>query len=89
MNYIVVFRRGGSLISLIFRYRDERSIAYREDMLIRNEDDVIKGMLRYFQPDNGDMIIRETLLDAAAYREDEEAITEQLRRLLDEEDNIP
>lgn len=89
MSYIVVFRKNGGLVSLLFRYRDEADVAFSEGTLIRNEDDVIKAMMQYFHPDNGDMIIRETLLDAAAYREEEKTIAEQLRKLLDEEDNIP
>lgn len=84
MNYIVVFRKGGILNSLFFNYRDESNVAYKEETLIRNEDDVIKVMLKYFGPDNGDMIIRETLLDVYTFREDYDNITKQLKRLLDE-----
>lgn len=84
MNYIVVFRKGGILNSLFFNYRDESNVAYKEETLIRNEDDVIKVMLKYFSPDNGDMIIRETLLDVYTFREDYDNITKQLKRLLDE-----
>ena len=84
MNYIVVFRKGGILNSLFFNYRDESNVSYKEETLIRNEDDVIKVMLKYFGPDNGDMIIRETLLDVYTFREDYDNITKQLKRLLDE-----
>lgn len=84
MNYIVVFRKGGILNSLFFNYRDESNVAYKEETLIRNEDDVIKVMLKYFGPDNGDMIIRETLLDVYTFKEDYDNITKQLKRLLDE-----
>ena len=84
MNYIVVFRKEGILNSLFFNYRDESNVAYKEETLIRNEDDVIKVMLKYFSPDNDDMIIRETLLDVYTFREDYDNITKQLKRLLDE-----
>lgn len=84
MNYIVVFRKGGILNSLFFNYRDESNVAYKEETLIRNEDDVIKVMLKYFNPDNSNMIIRETLLDVYTFREDYDNITEQLKKLLDE-----
>ena len=84
MNYIVVFRKGGILNSLFFNHRDESNVAYKEETLIRNEDDVIKVMLKYFNPDSGNMIIRETLLDANTFKEDYDSITEQLKRLLDE-----
>lgn len=80
MNYIVVFRRGGALMSLFFAHRDE--IVYKDDTLIRDEDDVIKVMDRYFSPDNGEYVIRETLLDSTAFREDNKAITEHLRKFL-------
>ena len=69
MNYIVVFRRGGNLMSLFFAHRDESDVAYKRSTLIRNEDDVIRAILLYFAPDKN--------------------ITEQLRKLLDEESNIP
>lgn len=82
MNYIVVFRRGGILMSLFFAYRDESDIVYKDSTLIRNEDDVIKVMDEYFSPDNGVYVIRETLLDSIAFREDNEAITEHLRKFL-------
>lgn len=62
MNYIVVFRKGGILNSLFFNYRDESNVAFKEETLIRNEDDVIKVMLKYFNPDNSDMIIRGNIL---------------------------
>ena len=52
MNYIVVFRRGGILMSLFFAYRDESNVAYKEGTLIRNVDDVIEVMDEYFSPDN-------------------------------------
>lgn len=84
MNYIVVFRKGGILNSLFFNYRDESNVAYKEETLIRNEDDVIKVMLKYFNPDNSDMIIRETFLDVYTFREDYDNITKQLKKLLDE-----
>lgn len=82
MNYIVVFRRGGILMSLFFAYRDESNVAYKEGTLIRNEDDVIKAMDEYFSPDNSEYVIRETLLDSEAFREDNQAITEHLRKFL-------
>lgn len=82
MNYIVVFRRGGILMSLFFAYRDESNVAYKEGTLIRNVDDVIKAMDEYFSPDEGTYVIRETLLDSEAFREDNQAITEHLRKFL-------
>lgn len=82
MNYIVVFRRGGILTSLFFAYRDESDIVFRDDTLIRNEDDVIKAMDEYFSPDEGAYVIRETLLDSKTFREDNQAITEHLRKFL-------
>lgn len=82
MNYIVVFRRRGILTSLFFSYRDESDVVFKEDTLIRNVDDVIKAMDEYFSPDNGEYVIRETFLDSAAFREDNKAITEHLRKFL-------
>lgn len=82
MNYIVVFRRGGILMSLFFAYRDESNVAYKEDTLIRNVDDVIEVMDEYFSPDNGKYVIRETFLDSNTFREDNKNITENLRRFL-------
>jgi hypothetical protein len=82
MNYIVVFRRGGILMSLFFAYRDESNVAYKEGTLIRNVDDVIEVMDEYFSPDNSEYVIRETLLDSEAFREDNQAITEHLRKFL-------
>ena len=82
MNYIVVFRRGGILMSLFFAYRDESNVAYKEGTLIRNVDDVIEVMDEYFSPDDGEYVIRETFLDSYAFREDNQAITEHLRKFL-------
>lgn len=82
MNYIVVFRRRGILMSLFFAYRDESNIVYKDDTLIRNVDDVIKAMDEYFSPDDGEYVIRETFLDSYAFREDNQAITEHLRKFL-------
>lgn len=82
MNYIVVFRRRGILMSLFFAYRDESNIVYKDDTLIRNVDDVIKAMDEYFSPDDGEYVIRETFLDSSAFREDNQAITEHLRKFL-------
>lgn len=82
MNYIVVFRRRGVLMSLFFAYRDESDIVYKDDTLIRNVDDVIKAMDEYFSPDDGEYVIRETFLDSYAFREDNQAITEHLRKFL-------
>ena len=82
MNYIVVFRRRGILMSLFFAYRDESDIVYKDDTLIRNVDDVIKAMDEYFSPDDGEYIIRETFLDSTTFREDNQAITEHLRKFL-------
>lgn len=82
MNYIVVFRRGGILMSLFFAYRDESDIVYKDDTLIRNVDDVIKAMDEYFSPDDGEYVIRETFLDSYAFREDNKDITMNLRRFL-------
>lgn len=84
MNYIVVFRKEGILNSLFFNYRDESNVAYKEETLIRNEDDVIKVMLKYFGPDNGNMIIKETLLDVNVFKKEYNNITKQLKKLLDE-----
>lgn len=84
MNYIVVFRKGGILNSLFFNHRDESNVAYKEETLIRNEDDVIKVMLKYFGPDNGNMIIKETLLDVNVFKKEYDNITKQLKKLLDE-----
>jgi hypothetical protein len=85
MNYIVISKRGGVLTPLFFTYRDESDVVYNDDALIRNEDDVIRVMMRYFKPDNGLMIIRETLLDIDALTDDLSIITEQLKKYLDEE----
>lgn len=82
MNYIVVFRRGGILMSLFFAYRDESDVAYKEGTLIRNIDDVIEVMDEYFSPDNSEYVIRETFLDSNTFREDNKDITENLRRFL-------
>lgn len=82
MNYIVVFRRGGILMSLFFAYRDESDIVYKEGTLIRNVDDVIEVMDEYFSPDNSEYVIRETFLDSNTFREDNKDITENLRRFL-------
>lgn len=82
MNYIVVFRRRGILMSLFFAYRDESDIVYKDDTLIRNVDDVIKAMDEYFSPDNSEYVIRETFLDSNTFREDNKDITENLRRFL-------
>ena len=82
MNYIVVFRRRGILMFLFFAYRDESDIVYKDDTLIRNVDDVIKAMDEYFSPDDGEYVIRETFLDSYAFREDNQAITEHLRKFL-------
>lgn len=82
MNYIVVFRRGGILMSLFFAYRDESNVAYKEGTLIRNVDDVIEVMDEYFSPDNGEYVIRETFLDSNAFREDNKNITVNLRGFL-------
>lgn len=84
MNYIVVFRKEGVLNSLFFNYRDESNVVFKEETLIRDEDDVIRVMLRYFSPDKGNMVIRETLLNADAFRQDYTEISEQLKKLLDE-----
>lgn len=82
MNYIVVFRKGGTLTSLFFAYRDELDIVYKDNTLIRNIDDVIKVMDEYFSPDDGEYVIRETFLDSSSFREDNQAITEHLRKFL-------
>ena len=82
MSYIVVFRRRGILTSLFFAYRDESDIVFKDDTLIRNIDDVIKVMDEYFSPDDSLYVIRETFLDSNAFREDNEAITEHLRKFL-------
>lgn len=82
MNYIVFFRKEGVINSLFFNYRDESNVAFKEETLIRNEDDVIKVMMTYFHPDNNNMIIKETLLDASAYREENNRIINQLMNLL-------
>ena len=84
MNYIVAFRKEGIFNSLFFNYRDESDVAYKEETLIRNEDDVIKAILKYFKPDNSTMVIKETLLDVGAFRDEYNRITEQLKKLLDE-----
>lgn len=83
MNYIAVFRREGKIMSLFFAYRDESDVMYKSSTLIRNEDDVIKAVSQYFSPDNNDMVIRETLLDSIAFREENESITKQLIDILD------
>lgn len=82
MNYIVVFRRRGILTSLFFAYRDESDIVFKDDTLIRNVDDVIKAMDEYFSPDDGEYVIRETFLDSYTFGEDNQAITEHLRKFL-------
>lgn len=88
MNYIVAFRKEGIFNSLFFNYRDESDVAYKEETLIRDEDDVIKAILKYFKPDNSTMVIKETLLDVGAFRDEYNRITEQLKKLLDEQSNI-
>ena len=60
MNYIVVFRRNGVLETEFFHHRED--VAYPEETWIRNEDDVIRHMLCHYHPDDGNMVIRETLL---------------------------
>lgn len=70
MNYVVVFKQNGVLSSLFFLGRDESDVVFKEETLIRDEDDVINAMLKFFNPDKGDMIIQETLLNAQAYSED-------------------
>lgn len=84
MNYIVAFRKEGIFNSLFFNYRDESDVAYKEETLIRDEDDIIKAILKYFKPDNSTMVIKETLLDVGAFRDEYNRITEQLKKLLDE-----
>lgn len=84
MNYIVAFRKEGIFNSLFFNYRDESDVAYKEETLIRDEDDVIKAILKYFKPDNSTMVIKETLLNVGAFRDEYNRITEQLKKLLDE-----
>lgn len=84
MNYIVAFKKEGIFNSLFFNYRDESDVAYKEETLIRDEDDVIKAILKYFKPDNSTMVIKETLLDVGAFRDEYNRITEQLKKLLDE-----
>ena len=69
-------------MSLFFAYRDESDIVFKDDTLIRNEDDVIKAMDEYFSPDEGTYVIRETFLDSNTFREDNKDITENLRRFL-------
>lgn len=82
MNYIVVFRKRGLLTSLFFAYRDESDIIFKDDTLIRNIDDVIRVIDEYISPDDSLYVIRETFLDSNAFREDNEAITEHLRKFL-------
>lgn len=60
MNYIVAYRRKGKLKIQFFKYRDD--IAYDEDTLIRDVDDVIRVMRTHYRPDNDVFSIRETLL---------------------------
>lgn len=81
MNYVIVFKRRGELLCLLFVGRDESEVAYKYSTLIRNEDDVIKAMLEFFSPDNGDMIIQETLLDSKAFKEEESKFLELQRYL--------
>lgn len=69
MNYVVTFKKDNKDLFLFFKYRDESDITASEDMYIRDENDVIRVMLRYIEPDNGDMVIRETLLDLSAFRD--------------------
>lgn len=83
MNYIAVFKRDNKLVSLFFAYRDESDIVYKRSTLIRNEDDVINAITTYFYPDNENIVIRETLLDSLAFKEDNESITNYLKQFLD------
>lgn len=61
MNYIVAYRREGKPKIQFFKYRDD--IAYDEDTLIRDVDDVIRVMRTHYRPDNDVFSIRETLLN--------------------------
>ena len=63
MNYIVVYRQQGEPKMEFFKYRDESDVAYKRSTLIRNEDDVIDIMRKYYQPDDDIFVIRETLLN--------------------------
>ena len=60
MNYIVAYRREGKPKIQFLKYRDD--IAYDEDTLIRDVDDVIRVMRTHYRPDNDVFSIRETLL---------------------------
>ena len=60
MNYIVAYRRKGKPKIQFLKYRDD--IAYDEDTLIRDVDDVIRVMRTHYRPDNDVFSIRETLL---------------------------
>lgn len=60
MNYIVAYRREGKPKIQFFKYRDD--IAYDEDTLIRDVNDVIRVMRTHYRPDNDVFSIRETLL---------------------------
>lgn len=81
MNYVVVFKHNSAISSIFFTGRDESSVVFKEETLIRNEDDVIDIMLKFFHPDNGDMIIQETLLDSKAFSEESNRFLELQRYL--------
>lgn len=83
MNYIVVYKQNKEPKMEFFKYRDETDVAYKQSTLIRDEDDVIDIMLKYYQPDDNNFVIRETLLDVADLSDDKllEVLTNALNYL--------
>lgn len=81
MNYVVIFKHNSAISSVFFTGRDESSVVFKEETLIRNEDDIINIMLDFFDPDNGDMVIHETLLDSKAFSEERDHFLELQRYL--------
>lgn len=82
MNYVVVYKKGGVTTSLFFAYKDESDRTFKDEILIKNEDDVIKIMLDYIHPDDDSMVIRETLLDFASFKEANTNIINRLSNFL-------
>lgn len=82
MNYVVVYKKGGVITPLFFAYKDESDRIFKDEILVKNEDDVIKIMLDYIHPDDDSMVIRETLLDFASFKEANTNIINRLSNFL-------
>lgn len=84
-----MFNKGGQPNALFFKYRDETDIAFKEGTLIKSEDDVIKAVTTYLNPDNNSLVIKETFLDIDWFREEQVTIIKQLIKYLNEGTDIP